>query len=46
MRKRLISELEDAHGNLKFVTSSKLYTAETRPAAIQEVQAIIHRLQQ
>lgn len=45
-RKRLSSELEDAYGSLNFVTSSEFYTAETRPAAIQEVQATIHRLQQ
>jgi hypothetical protein len=41
-----VDSAEDAYGSLKFVTSSEIYTAETRPAAIQKVQAIIHRLQQ
>ena len=43
-RMRLSSELEDAHGTLKFVTTSTVYTTETRPAAIQSVQDKIKNL--
>ena len=46
VRKRLTSDLEDAHGTLKFVTSSTAYTGDTRPAAIQSVKAKIDSLEE
>lgn len=43
--KKLKSELEDAHNSLRFVQTAVIYTDETRPAAIQEVQARIVQLE-
>lgn len=45
-RNRLNSELQDARGTLKFVTSSAVYTDETRPAAIQSVQTKIDGIEE
>lgn len=44
-RSRLHSELTDAHGTLKFVTSSDVYTNETRPMALQRVHDKITSLE-
>jgi hypothetical protein len=40
-RRRILSELEDTRGALDFVISSPVYTDETRPAALQTIQAKI-----
>lgn len=45
-QRELASELEEAHNNLKFVTSATVYTDETRPAVLAQVQAKISRLEQ
>jgi hypothetical protein len=45
VRNRLLSELEDAYGSLKFTTSSSGYTDETRPKALQTIQAKIMGLE-
>ena len=45
-RKKLLSELEDAHGSLQFVKTAVIYTEETRPEVIARVQAIIADLEQ
>jgi hypothetical protein len=45
-RNRLNSELQDAYGTLNFVTSSAVYTEETRPAAIQTLQTKIDSLKE
>lgn len=45
-RKRVASELEDAHSTLNFVTSAAIYTDETKPDAIEQMQVTIHRLQE
>jgi hypothetical protein len=45
-RKKLLSGLEDARNSLKFVQTALLYTDETRPGAIAQVQARIEELQQ
>lgn len=46
LRNRLKSELEDAHGTLEFVTTSAVYTDETRPLAMQSLQAKIGNLEE
>lgn len=46
VRNRLTSDLEDARGTLKFVASSTVYTDQTRPAAVQNVQAKINSLEE
>jgi len=45
-RTKLASELEDARNSLKFVQSAALYTDDTRPAALHEVQTRIGQLEQ
>jgi hypothetical protein len=45
-RKRLLSELEDARGTLKFANSSPVYTDETRPAVLQNIQTRITSLEE
>lgn len=45
MRKTLISDLEDARGTLEFVSTATIYTADSRPAAIQSVQDKIATLE-
>ena len=44
-RKKLLSELEDAHGSLQFVKTAVIYTEETRPEVIARVQATIATLE-
>ena len=44
-RKKLLSELEDAHGSLQFVKTAVIYTEETRPEVIARVQATIANLE-
>ena len=44
--KKLNSELEDARNSLRFVQTAVIYTDETRPAAVQEVQGRIAQLEQ
>ncbi|NKI91893.1 hypothetical protein HBN54_004516 [Hymenobacter sp. 1B] len=45
-RKKLLSELEDAHGSLQFVKTAVIYTEETRPDVIARVQEVIANLEQ
>ena len=45
LRKTLISKLDDARGTLKFVSTASVYTADSRPAAIQNVQDTIGTLE-
>jgi hypothetical protein len=42
---RLCSDLEDARGTRNFVTSSPIYTDETRPVALQSIQDKIASLE-
>lgn len=44
-RKKLLSELEDAHGSLQFVKTAVIYTEETRPEVVARVQATIANLE-
>jgi hypothetical protein len=45
VRNRLSSELEDARESLKFISSSSVYTDETRPEALQRIQTTITGLE-
>jgi hypothetical protein len=44
-RKKLLSELEDAHNSLKFVQTAVIYNDDTRLVALNEVQAKINQLE-
>jgi hypothetical protein len=44
-RKKLLSNLEDAHGSLQFTKTAVIYTDETRPAVLAEIQAGIADLE-
>jgi hypothetical protein len=44
-RKKLLSELEDAHNSLKFIQTAVIYNDETRLIALNEVQAKISQLE-
>ncbi|MDO7877718.1 replication initiation protein [Hymenobacter sp. ASUV-10] len=44
-RKRLLSALEDAYTSQRFIKTAVIYTDETRPVAIADVQATIDELQ-
>lgn len=44
--KKLLGELEDARNSLRFVQTAVIYTEETRPAAVLEVQQRIAQLEQ
>ena len=45
-RKKLLSNLEDALNSLEFVKTAVIYTDETRPEALERVQAIVTDLEQ
>lgn len=45
-RRRLQSELEDAHNSLAFFQTSLLYTDDTRPALVAQVKSKITELEQ
>jgi len=45
-QRKLASELEEAHKSLTFVTSAAIYTDETRPAVLAQVQSKISLLEQ
>ncbi|RZK42950.1 MAG: RepB family plasmid replication initiator protein [Hymenobacter sp.] len=45
-RRRLQSELEDAHNSLEFFQTSLLYTDDTRPALVAQVKSKITELEQ
>lgn len=45
MRKTLISQLEDARVTLEFVSTAPIYTADSRPVAIQSMQDKIGTLE-
>jgi hypothetical protein len=45
-RRRLQSELEDAHNSLSFFQTSLLYTDDTRPALVAQVKSKITELEQ
>lgn len=43
--KKIVSELEDTRNSLNFIQTAVIYNDETRPAAIESVQAIISQLE-
>jgi hypothetical protein len=45
-RKKLLSELEDAHKSLGWAQTAVIYSDETRPAAIAKIKATILGLEQ
>jgi hypothetical protein len=44
-RKKLLSELEDAHNSLLFIQTAVIYNDDTRAVAVAEVQAKINHLE-
>lgn len=44
-RKKLLSELEDAHNSLRFIQTAVIYNDDTRAVAVAEVQAKINRIE-
>ena len=45
-RKKLLSELEDAHNSLRFIQTAVIYNDDTRAVAVAEVQAKINQIEQ
>jgi hypothetical protein len=45
-RKKLLSELEDAHNSLRFIQTAIIYNDDTRLVASAEVQAKIKQIEE